>query len=134
MDDFSNMDTSVYWDRAKKYLPPQIDMLFIAESPPAFKDSNKKAYFYFENSYGGDILFATIMKAIFHVHYHKNPAWKKALLKQFQRRKYFLIDAVPYPINRDTKWRKVPARVRIKQILKNKQSLSGLLNDLEKKK
>jgi hypothetical protein len=48
MDDFSNMDTSVYWDRAKKYLPPQIDMLFIAESPPAFKDSNKKAYFYFE--------------------------------------------------------------------------------------
>lgn len=37
MADFSDMDTSIYWNQARKYLPAKINILLIAESPPAFK-------------------------------------------------------------------------------------------------
>jgi len=129
------MDTSIYWNQAKKYLPNKINILFIAESPPAFRNPDKISYFYFENSYGSDILFATIMKALFNVNYRKNPEWKKELLERFKReKKCFLVDGVPYPINRDRKWQKVPVRMREEQIRKNEKVLLKLLGYLEKKR
>ncbi len=133
MNDFSGMDTNIYWNQAKKYLPEEIGVLFIAESPPAFKDPNKKAYFYCENSYGGDMLFATIMKAILYVDYSKNPQRKKILLEEFKnKKKCFLVDAVRYPINRDIVWRPVPPSVREKHLLKNQEVLLELLSDMKK--
>ncbi len=129
------MDTSIYWDQANKYLPDKIDILFIAESPPAFRNPDKMSYIYFENNRGSDILFATIMKALFNVNYRKDPEWKKGLLERFKREKRcFLVDGVQYPINRDTKWQKVPARMRVKQVRKNEKVLLKLLGYLEKKR
>ncbi len=134
MDDFSDMDTSIYWNQAKKYLPAKINTLFIAESPPAFKDQDKMSYFYFKNNYRGEILFATITKALFNVNYHKDPERKKELLERFRREKRcFLVDGVPYPINRDGKWRTIPAKEREAHIRKNKEVLLRLLSDLKKR-
>ena len=130
---YSHIDTNIYWNAAKKYLPTKIDILFVAESPPAIKDPKKKAYFYFENNYGSDILFATIMSAVFHVNYYKNPKWKEMLLRQFQKRNCFFIDAVPYPINRDRKRKLVTEKERIKNITENQDSLLKLLSYLGKK-
>ncbi len=93
------------------------------------------SYFYFENNYGGDILFATIMKALFNVNYHKDPQWKKELLERFKKEKEcFLLDGVPYPINRDREWQRTPARKREEQIRKNKNTLLKLLSDMERER
>ena len=44
MGDFSNIDTSIYWNQAKRYLPDKIDILFVAESPPAFENPDRMYY------------------------------------------------------------------------------------------
>jgi hypothetical protein len=131
MGSFSDMDTSVYWDQAKRFLPERINTLFVAESPPAFKREDAKSYFYFENTYGGDILFATMAKALFNVTYHKDPIRKKMLLHRFQKEKRcFLVDAVHYPLNRDREWNKIYSLERKEHIRGNKLAFFNFLEGL----
>jgi len=130
--DFSNMDTGIYWNEARKYMPSQIKVLFIGESPPAFRNQPRMAYFYFKES-AGDLLFASMMKAVFDVDYKKNPFIKESLLKRFaEEKRCFLIDAVPFPINRDANGNKVKDNKREKIIETQKRKLQEMLYDLEK--
>jgi hypothetical protein len=97
---------NIYFKASKKYRPNKIKVLFIAESPPAYKDKSKMSYFYFENNPGGDILFATLIKAIYGENYRKNENLKRDLLERLKKNGYFLKDAVTKPINTDKKGRK----------------------------
>ena len=65
------MDKIGYQVASLKYLPKIIKILFIAESPPAFRNEKGPSYFYFEYNPGGDVLFATIVKALFNIEYKK---------------------------------------------------------------
>ncbi len=65
MDGFENIDTNIYKVYQKKYLPAKIKYLFVAESPPAFKGHTPTAYFYFDNIPKADLLFYTLMKALY---------------------------------------------------------------------
>lgn len=87
-------------DAALKYRPKKIKCLFIAESPPAYKSDDKKSYFYFENNPGHDILFATLIFALYDKKYRKADRNKAELLIDFQNDGFWLMDVVEYPINR----------------------------------
>jgi len=89
-----------YKQAALKYRPERIKVLFIAESPPAYKHNQEKSYFYFENNPRSDILFATISKALYDINYRKSDRNKLELLERLKRDGYWLIDAVERPINR----------------------------------
>lgn len=90
-----------YHNAAERYRPAQVQVLFIAESPPAFSLESKKSYFYFEENPGGDMLFATIVQAMFGITYLKKTGLRKTeVLRQFQTEGYWLIDAVERPINK----------------------------------
>ncbi len=93
MSDFSDMDTGVYWDEARKYLPDKIRFLFITESPPAFQDENRMTFFYFLDSYS-DALFRNLMKAVFDVDYRKDKERKQALLERFREEGFYLINSL----------------------------------------
>lgn len=89
-----------YANAAQKYRPENIRYLFIAESPPAYKSEDKKSYFYFEDNPGHDILFATLIFALYGKNYRKSDRNKAELLLQFRRDGYWLMDVVEHPINR----------------------------------
>jgi hypothetical protein len=124
-------NTQKYELAAKKYMPEQIRVLFIAESPPAFKTEEKRSYFYFENNPGGDVLFATIVKAKYGKDYYKNAEDKKRLLNKLKKDGIFLMDAVSFPINRDENWAKRSNKEREKII---KKQIPNLLKELDKLK
>jgi hypothetical protein len=124
-----NNNLKVYENAAEKYKPKKIRVLFIAESPPFFKEEKKRAYFYFEDNPGKDVLFATLVKAIYDFDYRKNTEEKKKLLTQFKEDGFFLIDAVEYPINRDKNWRMLRNKEREVII---KEEFPNLLNKLDK--
>jgi len=90
----------IYNKAALKYRPDKIRTLFIAESPPAFDEEKGKSYFFFEENPGGDILFATLVKALYDIDYRKRDGNKAQLLRRMQKDHFWLIDAVEYPINR----------------------------------
>ncbi len=81
-----------------KYRPSRIDVLWIAESPPA-----GGGYFYFERTSGRNHLFRETMKALgwwpldasMHAGFDKSP-----YLKRFQKGGHFLIDLSPTPVNK----------------------------------
>ncbi|GAH43980.1 unnamed protein product [marine sediment metagenome] len=100
---FENMDTSIYWNAAKKYLPTCIKYLFIAESPPAFMGDKPDRYFYFQEIPGADSLFYTIVKAIYNKDFVKNVHLRTDFLKCLKKDGFFLLDAVEYPINKTKK-------------------------------
>ena len=78
-----------------------MQVLFIAESPPAFSLESEKSYFYFEENPRGDMLFATIVQAVLGIAYYKRAGLRKAeVLRQFQTEGYWLMDAVERPINK----------------------------------
>jgi hypothetical protein len=89
-----------YVNASCKYRPDKIKCLFIAESPPAYKSDDKKSYFYFENNPGSDILFATLILALYNINYRKTDRNKSELLNKFKSDGYWLMDVVEYPINR----------------------------------
>jgi hypothetical protein len=116
MIDYSKMDTSIYWNSAKKYIPLKINILFIGESPPAFKNDHPVAYFYFADCPKADSLFYSITKAIFNIDFNKKKDNRELILRNFANNNYFLIDAVEYPINKDLSWRNVSNKEREKII------------------
>ena len=75
----------IYNKAALKYRPDKIRTLFIAESPPAYDGGKAPSYFFFEENPGGDILFATIVKALYKIDYCKKDGNKAQLLKQLQK-------------------------------------------------
>ena len=93
--------TLKYVEAANRYRPEKVRVLLLAESPPAFTTEDKKAYFYFEENPGGDILFATVIKAVLSKTYRKRQGPSKTeLLRELQAEGIWLIDAVEYPINK----------------------------------
>jgi hypothetical protein len=91
-----------YHSAAERYRPAQVQVLFIAESPPAFSLESKKSYFYFEENPGGDMLFATIVQAALDVTYFKRAGLRKLeVLRQFPMKDYWLMDTVERPINKN---------------------------------
>jgi hypothetical protein len=110
---FENMDTSIYCLAAQPYCPDYVSYLFVAESPPAFEDLLPDKFFYFLNTHGAELLFSTIIKAVFDIDYNRNPQRKHELLLQFRDAGYFLTDSVSYPINN------IPTGQRLSIIQKN---------------
>ena len=89
-----------YNKAAEIYRPNRVKVLFIAESPPSYASTDKMSYFFFDQNPGSDILFATIIKAVFDVNYHKADGNKAELLRRFRRKGFWLLDAVNVPINK----------------------------------
>ncbi|MEM2102127.1 MAG: hypothetical protein QXM22_01270 [Candidatus Bathyarchaeia archaeon] len=83
------------------YKPSKIKFLLVAESPPAFE-----GYFYLDSATGRDYLFKETMKAIGLFPEDKRMQRgfdKRPLLKEFQRRGFFLIDVSYKPVNSMTR-------------------------------
>lgn len=122
----------------EKYRPSKIDVLWIAESPPA-----GGGYFYFERTSGANHLFRETMKAL---------GWwppnvpmqagldKTPYLRRFKESRHFLVDLSPTPVNhissveRDAVLRKnvsylreEVAMLRPKKLLIIKRNVHGIL-------
>ena len=86
-----------------QYRPPQINILFVAESPPR---AGSNRFFYFENVERGDSLFVEMMKALYPLDVPPTPLLRRRkaeFLTRFQSDGYYLIDASPTPIGDRTK-------------------------------
>jgi len=75
-----------YHSAASRYRPTPVRVLFIAESPPAFGSESERAYFFFEENRGGDLLFATIVEAVLGIKYRKRVHAKDHVLRCFQKK------------------------------------------------
>jgi len=117
-----------YADASNAYRPSRIRTLFICESPPFAADPNRPSYFFFENCPGTDILFATIVKAIYDIDYRKDPERKRELLNRMKQDGYWLMDAVEEPINRDASGN-IGKRRREEAIQRNIPSLLQRLSE-----
>jgi len=95
-------------EAARRYLPKQLRVLFIAEAPPAFKVIR---LFYFSELTDGDTLFLEMMKVLYppevgHIRGSFRPGSsvkqmrqrKPELLRKFQSDGYHLIDAYEQPM------------------------------------
>jgi hypothetical protein len=103
------MDASErFAEAARRYLPKQLRVLFIAEAPPAFKVNR---LFYFSELTDGDTLFLEMMKVLYpadvgYIHGNFRPGasvkqmrrQKPELLRKFQNDGYHLIDAYEQPM------------------------------------
>ena len=127
------IDLREYKAAAERYRPVNIRVLFIAESPPAYTDKAKKSYFFFERNPGSDILFATVVEAIYDANYRKSDGNKEELLRQFQTDGYWLIDAVEYPINR-VNGQKISESDRALEMRANTTNLFSRLDSLRRDK
>lgn len=87
-----------YREAALRYRPARIRVLFIAESPPFTRPGRNSSYFFFEDS-PSNLLFATIVYALFGEEYTTASGSKAALLERLRDNGYWLIDAVEHPIN-----------------------------------
>ena len=92
-----NINTNIYKEASEKFLPENIKVLFIAESPPT-----NGSFFFFKFT-KQEILLTTLTTALFgdDKGFTKNDS-KVAFLEKFKNEGYFLIDAVEYPINMTT--------------------------------
>jgi hypothetical protein len=101
-------------EAARRYLPKQLRVLFIAEAPPAFKVNR---LFYFSELTNGDTLFLEMMKVLYshevgYIQGNFRPGasakqmrqQKPELLRKFQNDGYYLMDAYekPMPDGADT--------------------------------
>ena len=95
-------------EAARRYLPKQLRVLFIAEAPPAFKVNR---LFYFLDLTDGDTLFLEMMKVLYplEVGFIRDKfqlgasvkqirQQKPELLRKFQEDGYHLIDAYEQPM------------------------------------
>jgi len=98
------MEKEYYLKLRNKYLPENLRIIFIAESPPA---SGK--YFYDETGSTSEPLFKGMMKAL-----HYKPVTKKDGLEFFKKRGFFLVDSTYRPVNK----------------MKNKERNTTILSDL----
>jgi hypothetical protein len=78
---------------ARKYRPEQVDLLLVAEAPPA---ANAR-YFYFEDVQSNDWLFRGVAEVLL----REQPAraTKASMLEELKNRGVFLIDLKPDPVD-----------------------------------
>ena len=114
---------SQYAKAAAKYKPRQVQVLFIAESPPTAIDR----YFYFENSKRGDWLWIALMRGLFNGEFNdtkserlRKPYW----LAKFRDSGCFLIDAIQEPTSAQNRKRVALIRSRVSAILAEVQALA----------
>jgi len=127
------MNKQIYELAALDFQPDRIKTLFICESPPAFKPENGPAYFYLPEMKGSDVLFATLMKALYDVVYRKDPEWKRELLDRFCCDQFFLMDVCKEPINRDGNFKKRTDKQRERFIREATPALISELRDMKRK-
>jgi hypothetical protein len=106
------MNKEYYLNLRNTYLPQELKLIFILESPPA---SGK--YFYDETGRTSEPLFNELMKAL-----NYGPIDKKDGLSFFKSGGYFLIDSTYKPVN------KLKGKERDNTIL---EGFNELLSDLE---
>jgi len=111
------MDKNNYKKLRNKYLPEDLRVIFVLESPPA-----SGRYFYNPNGTINEALFSAMMKIL-----NFKPNNKLEGLKKFMNQGYFLVDATYRPVNRMTN------RDRNRKILnglpKLREDLKGIIKD-----
>lgn len=80
------------------YKPDRIQVLFVAESPPASSDDEVR-FFYNPKQERYDYMYRSVMKAVF-PEYEYRPGEKESWLRRFQKADYYMIDATDRPVNR----------------------------------
>jgi len=96
------MNLEKYQKASEKYKPDEINILFIAESPPSRDKMGELRYFYFDDIYKGDVLLRSIMDSLFPDIYERYKVDKRYLLKTLTKHGIFLIDACEYPIDKES--------------------------------
>lgn len=109
----------MYEAASRKFLPKEIKVLFIAESPPYYKEGKDPQYFYFEKLVKAELLFYTLIKAIYDVDFSKSMHSKEEYLNKLKEDGYFLMDAVNYPINKDDNGKNINNNKREKIMYSN---------------
>lgn len=127
---YEDMDFSIYFDHARTYIPKSIIYLLIAESPPAFNGEIPESYFYFSDCPKADILFYTVVKAIFRIDFKKGIHDRVFFLNKLKEEGVFLIDSVEYPINKDKQNNKISNIARESIIQDNIPRFIGRVNEL----
>jgi hypothetical protein len=134
---------SVFEAARAKHLPDQIEILFIAEAPPAY-DSGR--FFYFEQVDRGDALFLEMMKVLYpkKAHFDESTGnWKTGygarwvrtrkaeFLNLFSGDGFYLIDAVdePMPSNATPRVKEEIIRNSLRQLKAKLDDLGKLGND-----
>lgn len=88
----------------KRYKPERIEVLFVAESPPASppeSNGDEVRFFYNPNQERWDYLFLAVMEAVFPEFKSEYcPGEKDDWLCKFKEHGYYLIDAIDRPVNR----------------------------------
>lgn len=91
---------------ARKYRPNSVDLLLVAEAPPAALDR----YFYFEDVREQDALFRYVVRGILHTEPTRDA--KPTLLSELQDRGVYLIDLKPEPTSAASLVDEVPGLIR----------------------
>ncbi|HEV2120031.1 MAG TPA: hypothetical protein VGS11_08025 [Candidatus Bathyarchaeia archaeon] len=103
----------------RKYRPPKIRLLLIAESPPS-----SGGFFYFPSTIGKDHLFRETMKALDLWPQNKpmrKGVDKRSMLRSFQSMGFYLLDTCNFPVD------KLPPGKRRRAVL---QEIPRLVNDV----
>lgn len=120
MVEFHKEDIGFYKEYSKKYLPKEMKVLFIAESPP-FPKKGIKSYFYFDEYLPKkDLLFQLIVKSIYDFDFKLENS-KINFLNKLRDDGYYLIDIVDYPIDLDKDGNPVEDNVK-NTIFENKKN------------
>jgi hypothetical protein len=93
-----------YGELRQKWRPNQVHLLLIAESAPADDgDESRRRFFYLDRLSGADNLFRGTVEALYGAaHLDSRTESKTPWLERLRADGVFLIDLVPYPINKLT--------------------------------
>jgi len=125
-------ETNVYERCRKKYKPDEVKFLIIAESPPPSGDR----FFYFPKVEKKDYLYIALMRAIFGEHLSVGDlrSNKESFLRRFQRKGFFLIDAVDYPLpdSRSEKRKAIKENLprlieKVEKLVKNRRNIKVII-------
>ncbi len=86
----------------QRYKPEQVKILFVSESPPAAPDR----HFYFANVTRADTLWIELTRALYPTQFGETKTErqrKQEWLQTFQQDGYWLIEAIPDPIDKKRK-------------------------------
>ena len=86
----------------QKYRPEKVRILFMAESPPEAPDR----HFYFEDVTRADTLWVQTTRALYPEEFGETAQERKRKgfwLERFQQDGYWMLEAVPYPVDKKKK-------------------------------
>lgn len=109
------MKEQFYKDLRNKYLPKEIKVVFILESPP-----ENGGYFYDDNGKPGELLLRSMISCLFDL----KPKTKKEGLQKFTDEGYLIVNAIYIPVD------KLPDKQADELILKNYNNFIRDLNGL----